>query len=213
MSLNNQSLLFDIDVGELEFLQKSLGATTKEMLAAYNRAISRTSVTMKSQSNRLMRDGMDAKSIKLIRKRMQTHRYSFRLGQTGGQLDELKLWYGLNDMSVGHLKGRVSRIGTKKNPKGAQFSSKKLGATQYENGFVAKAYNRRSIFARKSAARLPIKEARVPVVDSMSQTLEDEVLMDLPDVFLNHFQTDLKGRVTARGVVSSRQRGWNQYKE
>ncbi len=213
MSLNNQSLLFDIDVGELEFFQKSLGATTKEMLAAYNRAISRTSVTMKSQSNRLMRDGMDAKSIKLIRKRMQAHRRSFKLTKSGGKLDELKLWYGLNDMSVGHLKGRVSRIGTKKAPKGALFTSKKLGTTQYENGFVTKLYNRRSIFSRKSAARFPVKEARVPIVDRMGTSIEDEVFNDLPDVFLNHFKTDLKGRVTARGIVSSRQRGWNQYKD
>lgn len=212
MQSNQQSLLFDIDPGELESVQLMLGGTEKEMLAAYNRAIARTSVTMKSQGAKLMREGMDAKSLKEIRRRMQAHKNAFKLGQTGAKLDELKLWFGLNDMSIGRLKGRMSRLGSKRSPEGAAFTSKKLGKQEYDDGFIGRVRNKRSIFARKGAARFPIKEKKVAVADPLHVKLEDEIFASLPEVFMQHYTTDMKGRVAGRDSIAGRQRQWNKFK-
>lgn len=212
MQSNQQSLVFGIDPSELESVQLMLGGTEKDLLAAYNRAIARTSVTMKSQSSKLMRDGMDAKGLKEVRKRMQVHKYSFRLGQTDSdKLDELKLWFGLNDMSIGRLKGRLSRLGSKRSPAGAAFTSKTLGQQKYEDGFISRVRGKRSIFARKGAARFPIREKKVAVGEALQFRLEDEVFMDLPEVFMQHFTTDMKGRVAGRSSIASRQQKWNKY--
>lgn len=211
MQINQQSLLFNIDPSELEGVQLMMGATEKEMMAAYNRAIARTSVTMKSQGARLIREGMDAKSLKEIRKRMQAYKYAFRLGQTGQSLDELKLWFGLNDMSVGRLKGRISRLGTKRAPSGAAFNSSKLGKTEFKDGFVTKLRSKRSIFSRKGAARFPVREAQVAVADPVQIKLEDEIFASLPEVFMQHYTTDMKGRVAGRDSIAGRQRKWNKF--
>lgn len=211
MQSNQQSLLFDIDPSELESVQLMLGGTEKELLAAYNRAIARTSVTMKSRGSKLMRDGMDAKGLKEVRKRMQAYKSAFKLGQTSEKLDELKLWFGLNDMSIGRLKGRLSRLGSKRSPAGAAFTSKTLGQQKYEDGFLGRVRGKRSIFARKGAARFPIREKKVAVSDPLHASLEDDIFSELPEVFIQHFTTDMKGRVAGRSSIASRQQKWNKY--
>lgn len=211
MQSNQQSLLFDIDPSELESVQLMLGGTEKELLAAYNRAIARTSVTMKSRGSKLMRDGMDAKGLKEVRKRMQAYKSAFKLGQTSEKLDELKLWFGLNDMSIGRLKGRLSRLGSKRSPAGAAFTSKTLGQQKYEDGFLGRVRGKRSIFARKGAARFPIREKKVAVSDQLHTKLEDDIFSELPEVFMQHFTTDMKGRVAGRSSIASRQQKWNKY--
>lgn len=209
---NQQSLLFDIDANELERIQAVLGATTEQVRGAYVRALKRTSVTMKSRSLKLMRDGMDAKSLKAIRRRMQTYQSAFGVGRNDGRMDELKLWYGLNDVAVSKLKGRMTRIGTKRNPAGASFTSSKLGRQDYTDGFVAKINKRKSIFSRKGERRFPVRESKMNVSDELHVQLEDEIFDELPEVFIAHFSTDLKGRVKASDVIGQRQRSWNSYR-
>jgi len=206
---NKQSgLLFDIDLIELQAAQDKLEATDWQLNAAYNRAIKRTAVTMKSQGSKLLGDGMDAKSLKEVRKRMQTHQSPFKITQDERNFNELKLWFGLNDMSIGRLKGRVSRLGRKRSPVGAAFTSKKLGKTEYQDGFVGRVRGKRSIFARKGAARFPVREKKVAVSDAVHIELEDDIFVNLPDVFMRHFTTDLKSRVVAGNIIAGHQRKW-----
>lgn len=209
--MKDLGLDFFLDIDELYAAQALIGATPKEVEAAFNRATKRTQATMRSRSLKALREGMGAKSSRIIKRRMQSFRYAFRLGKTSGDFDALKLWFGLNDISVGHLRGRVSRIGTKREPRGATFSSAMMGAHEFDMGFIANRYSRRSIFVRKGLSRFPVKEARVSVHDKMQTHLEDEVLAELPDVFMSHYVTDLQGRVAARTTIKSRQRGWNKY--
>lgn len=204
---------FLLDVDDLFLARDLIGATPKEVEAAFNRATKRTEATMRQRSLKALREGMGAKSSRIIKRRMQAFRYAFRLGKTTGDFDALKLWFGLNDIAIGHLRGRVSRVGSKRDPHGAVFSSGPMGSYSFDSGFVANMYSRRSIFVRKGLSRFPVREARVPVYENLKTYLEDEVLSELPDVFMSHYVTDLKGRVTARDVVKSRQRGWNKYAE
>ena len=194
MNSQPQSLIFDIDVEHLKAIQSYLGATESQLRASYNRALSRTAVTVRTLTNKAIRDAMQVKNLKAIRKRFQT----FRLKSPSKQkkLDELRLWFGLNDMSVGYLKGRASRIGSKSNPAGALFTPKgDISAQSYDDGFVARRYNRRSIFTRTTEKRFPIKEARVSISEDLQNTIEDDIFERLPEIFMHHFETDLKGRV------------------
>jgi hypothetical protein len=76
----------------------------------------------------------------------------------------------------------------------------------YEQGFIANRYNRRSIFTRTTDNRYPIKEARVPISEALQVTIEDEIFERLPEIFLKHFETDLKGRVK----MGLNRRGWRE---
>lgn len=203
MARAQQQLEYDLDLDGFVGLTETLGATHQEMMGAYRRAMKRTSVTLRALSNRAMRDGMDAKTLKAIQKRMQVYRRDFGLRSNKG-LGELKLWYGLNDVSVGKLKGRSYQTSG-----GAAFASKKLGVSRFDNAFVGKAYGRRSVFERRGAS---IREGRAGVSDSLNEELQDTVFDDVPDVFSKHFETDLKGRVAARDVIKSRQPHWAKYK-
>lgn len=184
-------LIFDID-GEIADLQAKYEATDYQIKAAYHRAITRTLKTMRSRVAKLVGDELATKNLKEIRKRVQ----SFRLERNHNNLGGLKLWFGLNDLQLGKLRGRKQRLGTKSNQKGARFvSAGRLGTTDYQQGFVANLYKRRSIFQRKSSKRWPVKEQRVEIEDELQILIEDEVLAELPEVFMHHFETDLKGRV------------------
>lgn len=196
MAINHQNLLFDIDLEELEAVRQMLGGTEKEVRQAYNRALSRTAVTLNMLGRRLLRDELQARNMKAIRKRMQ----KFRLRKSGKQLDELKLWFGLNDMPIGKLKGKVKRLGTKKSPAGATFSpaASSLGLQTYSDSFVAKLGKKKSIFTRKGKARYPVREETIPVNDAIHVKIEDEIFSRVPDIFLKHFTTDLKGRIALR---------------
>ena len=112
----------------------------------------------------------------------------------------MKLWFGLNDMPISKLKGRVKRIGTKKSPNGAEFkpASSSLNHQMYPDSFVARIGKRKSIFTRKGKARYPVREETVPINDAIHVKIEDEIFDQIPDIFLKHFITDLKGRIAQR---------------
>ena len=196
MAINQQNLLFNIDLEELEAVKQTLGGTDKEFRQAYNRALSRTAVTLNMLGRRLLRDELQARNLKAIRNRLQ----KFRLKKSGNALDELKLWFGLNDMPISKLKGRVRRIGTKKSQNGAEFkpASSLLNNQVYPNSFVARIGKRKSIFIRKGKARYSVYEETVPISDAMHVKIEDEIFDKIPEIFLQHFITDLKGRIAQR---------------
>ncbi|MDW2310626.1 phage tail protein [Vibrio sp. 1075] len=194
MAKNPQNLLFNIDLEELEAIQNILGATESQVRAAYNRAISRTTVTIRTLANKELRDAMQAKRLKDLRKRAQYFRV--RSPSKQKNFDELKLWFGLNDVPVRYLKGKIKRIGTKRKPKGARFTpSAGIESKTYKDSFVAKSFGRNSIYHRKSKSRLPIEEEKIAVSNALQITIKGEIFDRLPEIFLKHFETDLKGRV------------------
>lgn len=95
------NLIFDIDAENIAQLQNEYEATDMQVKAAYNRAITRTLQTMRSRVARLVGNELAAKSLKQIRRRLQ----SYRITHSPGQMDGLKLWFGLDDLQLGKLKG------------------------------------------------------------------------------------------------------------
>lgn len=193
---SQQNLIFNIDTEELEAIQHILGATESQVKAAYNRALGRTAQTLRKISKPLVKDELQPRTMKKLRERIQY----FRIRSTSQleKLDEIKLWFGLDDVPVGILKGSVKRIGTKKKPKGSRFTPRgKLPAKDYERGFVASPYGKgkKSIYTRRTKRRYPLDEASVSISNNLQISIEDEIFDRLPEIFLKHYETDLKGRV------------------
>jgi len=193
---NNQNLIFDIDLDELEAIRKQLDATPKEVTKAYNRALSRTAVTIKKLSQRMIKDELQVRNTKILRQRLQ----QFCVKKSGKGLDELKLWFGLDPFSVGSLKGRTKKNGSRKKPNGATFtpSSPALSSQMFSKGFVAKFSKSKSVFIRTGKGKNAIKEAKIDVDNALQEKIEDEIFDKLPEIFLKHFETDLKGRIAIR---------------
>lgn len=197
----SQDLFFDIDLSLLEEIKDALEANEHQMLAAFNLAINRTAITMKKMASTKLQSEIQAKNLKLIKSRFQAfsklkstkkiHYSHWR------ELDELKLWFGLNDVRVGHLKGRIKKTGENE----SSFNSTSLGSQRFKGSRIQKRYGRRSIFLQNGRSS---PEAKVALEDELQVMIEDDVFSQLTDVFMQHFETDLKGRVK----TGMNQTGW-----
>ena len=173
-------LHFDIDDREIEHLQRDLGATTREVRYAFNRALRRTAATIKRVSTKDIKDELQLRSTKALRRRLKLKRYSRR------SMSEVLLWYGLNDLPVSAFKGTP-----KKNAKGVAFRGE-----QFDGAFITKgASGYRTVFKRAGAARMPIKEQKLPIKDEMRVYVEDEIFDKVPEMFMRYFEQDLRARV------------------
>lgn len=189
-----RSQLFDIDLEELEAIQSELAATKQEMLKAYNRALRRTAVTVKSMASKLAKDTIQAKKLSYIRKRLK----DYVVNEGSGELRSLRFWFGLDDMSVHTLKGSL-----RKNKLGATFTPKssELARQQSDRGFVlsgGKLGKQRLMFTRFGQQRGKYRVMRVPIASAMKSSIEDEIYSQITDIFLKHFTADLKGRIAMR---------------
>lgn len=205
MAKPQQNLVFDIDLDELNAIKDMVGATEAQVLAAYNRALSRTTQTLRKLSNSLVKDELAPKTMKKLRSRLKYFRV--KSPSKLNKLDEVKLWFGLDDVPISYLKGKQKRLGSKSKPRGAVFTPKgRIETETFEQGFIANSHGRKSIFTRTTKKRYPIKEVQVSISDRFQITVEDEIFDKLPEVFLKHFETDLKGRVK----MGLNQKNWRQ---
>ena len=185
--MNNRanSLTFDIDIEELEAIVATLKATEHQVVAAYNRALGRTSVTLQKLSRKLVQSEIGAKSAREMQRRLLDYRIRNPKG-----LDELKLWFGLNDVAAHLLKGQMS-----KQEEGAKFSSQKVGSKSYKRGFIVNNGSKKYLFERFGVKRWAYNAAHIGISDRLKVAVEDDIFEKLPDIFMHHFETDLKGRV------------------
>jgi hypothetical protein len=149
----------------------------------------------------------------MMRKRL----LSFRISR-GSLLDEAKIWFGLNDIKVKDLKGRIrgrmrphhnvrdSTTGRyikarrrKASEAGFDPKGSMLASQTFENGEVSrsKRENRRTIVIRDPDTRRT-KEAEIAIYEPMLDYVEDHAFADVMAIFMHHFQSDLKGRIKAK---------------
>lgn len=173
-------LSFDIDYGDLVALQDELAASDRQVYQAFNRALTRTAGTLRRMSSKGLKDELQLRNAKAIRKRLRTLRL-----KRGKLLDEVRLWYGTNDLPVSAFKGTPSKTG-----RGATFRGQ-----DFPGAFIAKGKDgKRTIFKRRSRDRLPLIEQTMPVKDKMDVFLEDEIFTEVEAIFFKHFRADLRAR-------------------
>lgn len=192
MANNNPSQIFDIDLEELEAVRDIFGATEKEMRLAYNRALKRTAKTIASMSAKLMRDELKAKKLKSIRKRLKHFQ-----SKKSNSLDTLKFWFGLNPIPAHLLRGRFKKL-----TEGASFTpaASNLKSVTDRRGFIMQKEGNKLMFIRTS--KREYESAKVDINDSLQIKIEDEIFEQVPEIFMKHYETDLKGRVRMRNKSS-----------
>lgn len=186
-------LSFEIDDAQLNRLIADLEATDMQVKFALSRALRRTAGTLRAMSAKGFKSELDVKRMNAIRNRLKSIR--FRQASVEG----MTLWYGLNDLPVSALRGRL-----KKTPTGASFEGK-AGRHHIDGGFIVRGqYNngQRSIFKRIGKARTPVAEATLPIKDKMDVFIEDNIFDKVDAIFWKNFQQDLTARVK-QGVGST----------
>ncbi|WP_168385800.1 hypothetical protein [Erwinia amylovora] len=211
-SRSRRDLPVDIDVNAIWRIAENIGATQKQFRAAYSRALRRTAATLRKKALADMKDGLAPRSLQMVRRRL----LSFRLDR-GSQLDNFRLWFGLNAVKVGDLKGRISGrlrphhsrrdkssgryIKAKRQADAAGFSPKGalLSAQTFANGEVARSSRdkRRTVVIRDPATRRT-REAEVDIYQQMLDYVEDNAFAEAMAIFMHHFESDIRGRVKAK---------------
>lgn len=160
-----RDLPVDIDVDAIWRIAEHIGATHKQFRAAYSRALKRTAATLRKKAMADLKDGLAPRSLDLVRRRL----LSFRLDRASqSQLDNFRLWFGLNAIKVKDLKGRINGrvrphhtrrdkstgryIKARRQAENARFTPKGslLSPRTFENGEVARSRreNRRTVVIR-----------------------------------------------------------------
>lgn len=210
-----RDMLVDIDTKALLSIAVAVGANHKQYRSAYSRALQRTAVTLRKQAMADIKTGLAPRSLTMVRQRLLSFRYS-----RGAMLDEAKLWFGLNAIKVKDLKGRIrGRIRphhTLRDPKTGRYSPARrtsnsdvgfkpkgslLESVSFLDGEVARARrdNRRTVVIRNPQTRRT-KEAEVDIYAPMLDYIEDNAFSGVMEIFMHHFQSDIKGRV--KGKIS-----------
>ncbi|WMY72724.1 hypothetical protein RHD99_14710 [Buttiauxella selenatireducens] len=160
---------------------------------AFHRAQRRTEGTVRQQAVRMMQQRLQLASgaQKRLRKRVQAH-----LKPSAADASEMKYWFGLNDIDPALFRGGIRRV------KGGLM----IRGTYYERAFVAVLHGKKKVMQRVGKAAYPVVSLTVPISDEMTTALEDELFERIPDIFLRHFETDLRGRVTSDAWKT----GWSE---
>ncbi|MGZ0377473.1 hypothetical protein ACTM52_14580 [Citrobacter freundii] len=207
-----RDLPVDIDVDVIWRIADSIGATQKQFRAAYSRALRRTAATLRKKAMADLKDGLAPRSMDLVRRRL----LSFRLDR-GSQLDSFRLWFGLNAIKVKDLKGRINGrlrphhtrrdrntgrfIKARRQAENAGFSPKGnlLSERSFENGEVSRSKrdNRRTVVIRDPLTRRT-REAEMDIYEPILNYIEDNAFAEAMEIFMHHFETDIRGRVKAR---------------
>lgn len=207
-----RDLPVDIDVKAIWRIAENIGATQKQFRAAYSRALRRTAATLRKKAMADLKGGLAPRSMNLVRRRL----LSFRLDR-GSQLDNFRLWFGLNAIKVKDLKGRISGrvrphhnrrdkstgryIKARRQTQDAGFAPKGnlLASQTFTNGEVARSRrdNRRTVVIRDPDTRRT-REAEVDIYEPMLNYVEDNAFAEAMDIFMHHFESDIRGRVKAK---------------
>lgn len=204
----SKGMLFALDLSALELVRKSLGATMEQSEAAYSRALSRTAAGVQKIARAEMKSGVMPSDLNLLRRRLRL----YKKPQSGQSLAGMTLFFGLNAVSIGSLRGRVtgekahrhtqrntrtgrySKAGAATSDKTPSFTpAGEMSALTFAGGFIGK--NRKgklSIFIKKDNAA---REATVEIADVMRPRIEHDVLPEVMSIFTHHFESDLRGRM------------------
>jgi hypothetical protein len=209
--------MFDINVSALESLKHALNATQSQYVGAYNRALTQTVKKLHRDSVKLMLEQAGVKSKAAVRRRVKDfsrERSGSREGRSlsGLKLRGAKIWYGLNPFRVSELKGKMSGVtATRDNKKksgrragNVTFVPKGQGLSpaEFQNSFIGKRYGVRSVWIRGPDGR--IREARIPVAESIEDGIDDHIFNNIGPVFWNYFEKELNARVAANIHFDSR---------
>jgi hypothetical protein len=170
----------NIDARQLERVVVDLAATEVEVRKALNSTLRRMAAWVRTRSARGL-SGELAIQQKIVRRRIKSARL-----QRQGDGASVKVWYGLNPISLIWLNPRQSGAGVKA-----------AGGRFVDSGFIANGKRGgRQVFKRKGKARLPIEKQRAEIEPKAAGFLESRVLKaaEFEAQFFKTFEHELKWR-------------------
>ncbi|EGX6617173.1 hypothetical protein NKL93_001091 [Salmonella enterica] len=201
---------FHIDFSDLDNIRESAGATKSQMIGAFNRALKRTAAKLKRESVAMMIGEVAIKGKP--KKRVKS--FVENAGNEGLDPGTGKIWFGLNDVQISGLKGRMKyprgipvddrerdsrgRFVKENGSRGATFipASKNLHPTTFLNSFVGTVRGRKSIWIRSSGGH--VNEAKLPIYEPMLSGV-GAISAEAGEMLMKYYEQDLRGRV-AGGV-------------
>ncbi|EKS4789399.1 hypothetical protein QB794_002244 [Salmonella enterica] len=204
---------FHIDFSDLDNIRESAGATRSQMIAAFNRALKRTTAKLQRESVALMIGETAVKGKSRVNKRVRS--FTERAAGTDKNPGTGKVWFGLNDMNVSDLKGGMrnprgikpknrkrdekGRFISERGSRGATFTPRGQGLhpTTFLNSFVGTVRGKKSIWIRSSSGH--VNEAMLPIYHPMISSIEGDLFSDAGEMLMQYYEQDLRGRV-AGGV-------------
>lgn len=195
---------FYVEFEELEYIQRRLGGTRKQLTLAYNAALKKTLRQLHLKSVAMMIDLTGAKDKKHIKKRTQAH-------QSGGGNKRVpragKIWFGLDGMPVSSIEGEIfNRAGPElrrqrdskgrfirgRGPEGAFFSprSSQLETMSFPDAFVATFRGKESIFER-IPGKSHLREVRVPIRDEALNDINTGIFRQANTILMAIFKKEL----------------------
>nr|WP_128574077.1 hypothetical protein [Edwardsiella ictaluri] len=163
-------------------IRQFAGLDPKAIPLAFHRAMRRTEQTVMAQSRKVLQQALILRNQKSVRGRVRTY-----IRPAASDMAEMKFWFGMNDLSPNVFRGAPKRT-----QGGLMFRG-----TYYNRAFVSLHKGKRVYMQRETDKRFPITKLTIPIPDDIVVKIEDEVLERMPDVFLRHFKTDLRGRVSS----------------
>lgn len=200
---------FYVDFSDINKIRESAGASQGQMIAAFNRALKRTAAKLQRQSVALMISETAARSKSRTNRRVRA--FTVLASKDGAKPGSGKVWFGLNDMPVGDLKGRIrsqrkiktedrkrdsrGRFIEEKGSRGATFipAASGLNATTYLNSFAGTVRGKKSIWIRSGNGH--VHEAMLPIHHQLMDKVGDEIGSEAGEMLMKYYEQDLRGRV------------------
>lgn len=204
----------DIDSSSLDSLKISLGATDKQFIGAYNRALNRTIKKLYRQSLSLFQAQISLTDKKEVERRVKSflRDKNIRGGVyfSGVTLGSGKVWIGLDPVGVHKLRGKIRAqkavkqarnpktgrfMPTRKGARGASFlpRGKGLHAVGFPNSFEGEVKGVNSIWIRNSSGY--VHEAKMAINEPMTDAITNHIFSNIGPMFWKYFEQDLRGRV------------------
>lgn len=165
--------MIDLQISEhgISQIVEELGATPKHCQKALKSTLSKVAKWMQTRTARGLSAELQVQQ-KIIRRRLKK---TSVVNTADGFA--IKLWYGLNDISLIHL-------GAKKTKKGVTAGKRKV-----DGAFIAKG----QVFKRKGKARLPLEKQTVTIQQQGNKYLEKAISQqDFETQFFKTFEHELK---------------------
>ena len=166
-----------IDHAELGRLADEFAATPVQVELSIRRANQRAGRALKTMVGRELKDELDLRTMKYIRRRL-------RDATRGG----VSIWVGLNSLPIVAFKGRPQQTS----------AGVKVGEQLAEGAFLAMG----GAWWRDGPDRFPISTATVPISEAGKAVLEAKVWPRMKEVFVDTFVQELRAR-TLFGVGAS----------
>lgn len=206
----SRDTFIDLDLDDIKKFADSIGATKTQIKFAYSRALKRTASELRMKSVKLLKEGLGPRKSSVLKRRLMV----FRNRNGGEVLDEMKLWYGLNQIKVKDLKGRINaprkRRHSRRDPTTGRYipslkgpgenqatftaTGSALGQTTFDDAFAARSRTgRRTIFIKHGRS---IQEAEIDIYEPLLNKIEDKVFDKAYLIFQKHFERELRARVS-----------------